>query len=152
MDNYIFWVLTAAYAAHVMEEYALDWKGWVKDMAGADIPWGEFFVTNAAVIVLGICCAMTGWARPAISLVYPALMLVNALFFHVLPTIIKRVYSPGVLTSVLLFIPLSGFSFYLAVSLYNVTALGVLVSFLGGIIIMAYPPALQKLKRTLKKR
>lgn len=152
MDSYIFWVLTAAYAAHVMEEYSLDWHGWVKEIAGIDIPWGDFFVTNMAVIVLGISCGMIGWEVPALSLSFPALMIINGLFFHLLPTVVKRRYAPGTLTAALLFLPLGGYCYCLAWHDRGAGAQDITLSFLGGAVIMAYPLVLQKLKRKTARR
>jgi hypothetical protein len=151
MDNYLFWVLTAAYAAHVMEEYSLDWKGWVQSMTGLEVPWADFFVTNAAVIVLGICCAMIGWDHPALSLGYPALMLINAVFFHVLPTIVKRAYSPGVLTSLALFIPLPAYCFYTALRTRGVGMTDIALAMLGGALVMAYPLLIQRLRIAMER-
>lgn len=38
------WVLVVAYAAHIMEEYFLDWKNWTQKMSGLSLTWTEFFV------------------------------------------------------------------------------------------------------------
>jgi len=29
MEDSLFWLITASYAAHIMEEYILNWKKWV---------------------------------------------------------------------------------------------------------------------------
>ena len=32
MDNLPLWILTAAYAGHILEEYTLDWRSTVRQM------------------------------------------------------------------------------------------------------------------------
>jgi hypothetical protein len=44
-----------------------------------------FYVVNALVVVLGIVGANLAGHHPGIALAFPALMLINATFFHVLP-------------------------------------------------------------------
>src|SRR5689334_12673654 len=100
--TYILWLATLAYALHIMEEYAFDWKTWAIAVMGFDVDWPLFYVTNAAVIVGGLCLAMIGWRVPAVSLAFPALMLVNALGFHLLPVVRARQFSPGLLTALVL--------------------------------------------------
>ena len=39
-------------------------------------------MVNAVVIALGAGCAMVGWRCPAVALIFPAFMVVNALLFH----------------------------------------------------------------------
>jgi len=93
--DYLSWLYAAAYSIHVLEEFTLDWLNWARDPFGFHPEWSNFYVVNATVIVLGICCAQVGWRLPEMSLMYPALMIINALFFHVLATLVKGRLSPG---------------------------------------------------------
>lgn len=146
MRESIFWLLVIAYGAHVMEEYILNWKKWVLTVANIDISWNEFIITNAVVIISSICFAMIGFNNPYISLMLPALMIINAIFFHILPTIIKRQFSPGVLTSIILFLPLSLLAYYEAYKLNFLNTELLVTTICGGSIIMAYPIFLHKIK------
>ncbi len=150
MRDYIFWLLIIAYSAHVMEEYILGWKEWVHDLSGFDPGWDEFFVVNAVVITSGIGFAMIGFKNLYISLMFPSLMLINAVFCHILPVIIKRRFSPGVLTSIFLFIPLSIFTFYEVYRQNFMTPGLIITASAGGAVIMIYPVFLQTLKKKLK--
>ena len=61
---------------------------------------------NALVIVLGFVCAHFGATVPVLALVFPALMLVNAVI-HIAGVIIVRGRPlPGIFTALLLFVPL----------------------------------------------
>ena len=100
------WLATGCYAAHILEEYQLNWRDWARQVIGLPVEWGDFYVTNAVVIVLGIVAPNLAVAWPALALTFPALMLINATFFHVLPVILtKGRFSPGLFTAVVLFYP-----------------------------------------------
>ena len=100
------WVALAAYGLHALEEFMLDWKSWANHVLGLPVDWPGFYVTNALVVVLGVVAAEVGWRLPAISLAFPALMLINAVFFHIAPYLVTRRFSPGLITAVFLFLPL----------------------------------------------
>lgn len=145
-NEYVLWIATAAYAVHILEEYQLDWRGWARSVLRLPVEWDDFYVVNALVIVLGICCAAVGWRRPEFALALPAVMLVNGTLFHVVPVIRTGVFSPGVVTAVVLFYPIAGWSYYGAwvdgvVGVWGCVASGIL-----GTVLMAYPIVLLKVK------
>lgn len=94
---------------------------------------------------MGIACASVGWHHPVVALAFPALMIVNAIFFHVLPAIIKRKNSPGLFTAVILFIPIAFKAYHDAV-LLKISASSITLSIIAGVLIMAYPIVLLKTK------
>lgn len=102
------WLAMAAYAAHILEEYTFDWRNWARAVIKLPVEWNDFYVTNAVVVALGIAQAMLADRLPLAPLTYAALMLINALFFHILPFVrTKGRFSPGLATAVALFIPLA---------------------------------------------
>ncbi|MGI8486705.1 MAG: HXXEE domain-containing protein [Thermomicrobiales bacterium] len=109
--DWILWVLTIATGIHVMEEHGMGWQGWaVKTMGlriGVHPTWSDFWATNLALIVVAIACASVAWRAPWFALSFPALCVINAVFFHVLPTVAARRPNPGVFSAVLLYIPIS---------------------------------------------
>jgi hypothetical protein len=144
--------MTIAYAGHILEEHTLNWRAWAKQAFGFEVTWESFYVTNATVIVLGISAAMIGWRLPEVSLMFPALAIVNAIFFHIAPTVIQRRFSPGLLTAVLLFLPLGAWTYYVAYVDQVMTIATAIISLVGGILLMAYPVILLRLKDTLAMR
>ena len=61
------------------------------------------------MIILGIAAAEVAPQMPILALCFPALMLVNGTFFHLLPVLLmKGHFFPGLLTTVLLFYPVGG--------------------------------------------
>src|SRR5271165_4300539 len=104
MHAYILWIATLVYALHVVEEYMFDWKGWANAVLKLPVDWTIFALVNGVVVVLGVSCSAVAWSLPAFSLCLPALMLINATFFHVFPFLFARGrFSPGLGTAVLLF-------------------------------------------------
>lgn len=59
------------------------------------------------MIIIVICQAAIGWRLPAISRSRFALIAINAVFFHVLPTVRFGVYSPRTVTTILLYLPVA---------------------------------------------
>lgn len=114
-----------------------------------DLTWSDFYVINAIVVVTGISTAMIGWRLPEASLMFPALALINSLFFHIGPTLVQRRFSPGTITAALLFLPVGIWAYY-GVYLDGVLTIraGVL-SALGGVLLMAYPIVLLRIKGRL---
>ena len=145
--TYILWIATFGFAIHITEELMFDWKGWATAVLKLPVQWKHFAVVNGMVIVLGISCACVGWDLPAYALSLPALMLINATFFHVGPFIVtKGRYSPGVGTSVLLFYPIGIWAYYGAWVDGVLTGPRVLISLLFGAALMASPIVMLKLQ------
>ncbi len=151
MDTLPLWILIVAYAAHIMEEYFLDWKGWAERMSGIHMGWAEFLVTNSAVIVLGFCCASVGFSCPLFSYLFAGLAFINTLTAHIGSSIVKRTFSPGLLTSIFLFLPLSIWAYSVAWQKGILDLPFAAFTVLGGLAIQMFPVELQLLKRKLVK-
>jgi hypothetical protein len=146
MDNLPFWILTAAYSGHILEEYVLDWRKWAQEISGLKLEWAEFFVANFAVIVLGICCSSVGFGYPVFSYMFVGLAAINGLFAHIGTTIIKRKFSPGLITSVFLFLPVCTWAYIIAAEKQILTLPFMLITLGGALLIMLFPIFLQLIK------
>ncbi|WP_244709583.1 HXXEE domain-containing protein [Rhizobium cremeum] len=141
------WLAMAAYAAHVLEEYTLDWRNWARAVIGLPVEWSDFFVTNSVVVALGIAAAMLAETFPFAVLTYAALMLVNAVFFHILPFLrTGGRFSPGLFTAVTMFLPLGLAVMVEAIRSGTAGPATIVLAFVGGGLLMAYPVVLLKLK------
>lgn len=97
----------AAYGFHVVEEFVFDWQTWARQVLRLPARWEDFYVTNCLVIVIGAVAVAIAPAWPGVALGFPGLMLINGVFMHVLPFFLHRGrFSPGLITAVLLFLPL----------------------------------------------
>jgi Protein of unknown function with HXXEE motif len=107
------WLLTPAFAAHVAEE-APGFTRWARRHASEQYTQRDF-VRNNALGLVGTVAATRIVARRnrgALTLAfYSAVLTQQALWntaFHVGTTVAWRTYSPGLITSVTLFLPLWG--------------------------------------------
>jgi hypothetical protein len=139
--------LATAYGVHILEEYQLNWRDWARAVIGLPVEWSDFYVVNALVIVFGVVAAnLARW--PGLALAFPALMLINATFFHVLPFARSggRRFSPGLATAVVLFYPI-GIACYWRASHDGTLRMRALIgSLVLGALLMASPIVLLKIK------
>jgi hypothetical protein len=137
------WLCVAAYGVHVLEEFVFDWQNWARSVLHLAALWSDFYITNALVILLGVVAAEIAPTWPALALGYPALMLINATFFHVAPVIWTRGrFSPGLLTALLLFFPLGIGTIVSA----HADGAALTIAFGVGALLMATPIVFLKLK------
>ena len=141
----LLWLATAAYGIHIAEEYALNWRAWARSLTGLEVEWGFFFLVNSLVIVLGVVCAEVARTMPAVALAFPALMLINATFFHLGAFLWTRGrFSPGLITALLLFYPLGIWCFKAAHNAGLMSPSRWIGSFALGALLMAMPILLLK--------
>jgi hypothetical protein len=148
--EWVLWALAIATGFHVLEEHTMGWQGWANgflaERFGMRPTWADFYVTNAALVVFAFGTAVIGWQAPAVSLSLAALALINALFFHVLPSIQQRRPNPGLFSAVLLYIPIAAWA-YCAASKDEVLSAGAVIGSLAiGAAVMASPIVLLRLK------
>jgi hypothetical protein len=141
MHHWVLWVLFAATALHVVEEHALGWQGWASEtfgrLFGVKPTWADFWATNAALLAFGIAAAMVAWRAPGFALALPALCLINAIGFHIVPTVRAGAPNPGFFTAVALYVPI-GIWAYLAAAADDRLSFGAfLLSVLIGAAVMA---------------
>jgi hypothetical protein len=109
-DAGLLWLFPIAYLAHLAEEF---WGGpgfpaWFAHFAGRPLPVSAFVGINTvafALMLAGTVMAIrrerAGWAAVAIATV----VTINALL-HAAGSVTTRTYSPGLITGVVLYLPL----------------------------------------------
>jgi hypothetical protein len=104
------WLFPATYALHILEE----WRGgegftaWMARVAGVELSTGRFLVWNAAGLVLmsvGVLLTMRFRHLRWLTLAYGTAFLLNALS-HLAASLYTNSYSPGLISSLLLWLPL----------------------------------------------
>jgi len=101
------WVVAASCALHPTEEYFTGWQPWAVEALGIAMPTSRFVTMNLVLVVMACVLARVGWKVPTLSLIIPAATLVNAIFFHILPTVVQKRISPGIYTASILYVPFS---------------------------------------------
>ena len=143
----LLWLATACYALHILEEYQLNWRDWARAVINLPVEWSDFYVVNALVIVLGVVAAHLAATQATFALVFPAVMLINATFFHVLPFARTHGrFSPGLITAVILFYPVGIACYVCALSSGAIGAAGIVLSLILGALLMASPVVLLMIK------
>ena len=105
------WAVALSCVLHPTEEYFTGWQGWARQTLGIVMPTATFVIANTLLAMCAFLLArQVGWRRPVLSLVIPAATLVNAIFFHILPTIVQGRVSPGLYTAALLYVPFSSWA------------------------------------------
>ena len=142
----LLWLAVACYGSH-SGEYQLDWRNWARAVIKLPVEWSDFYVMNALVIVFGIAAANLAAHWPLLALTFPAVMLINATFFHILPVIRTHGrFSPGLFTAIVLFWPV-GIACYWRTAADGALGVGTLIgSLMLGAILMASPIVLLKIK------
>lgn len=108
----IIWILPAAYALHIVEEYVGGFPVWVTQVVGASFSTIAFALNNGAFMT--IMLVLTAWTSRSTSRSAAFLLIVWASgnvfwdgLFHIVTTAVYDRYSPGEITSSLLYIPVS---------------------------------------------
>ena len=129
-------------AIHVAEEYACGWIAWTQQFVPG-ITRTQFVVGNA--MFLALCAAGVVLPYPTFRLSLAALLLWNALV-HVVPTVVRRQYSPGDVSALLLYVPLGVHAYAGALHGGMATSRQVIASAPMGLLWMIVPFAYQALR------
>jgi hypothetical protein len=109
-SEWTLWVVAVSCAFHAAEEYLTGWQEWARETLGIVMPTTRFLAANSVLVIAALMLARVGWRRPALTLVIPSVTLVNAIFFHILPTIVTGRVSPGIYTAAILYVPFSSWA------------------------------------------
>jgi hypothetical protein len=104
------WLAVAAYALHIVEEHILGWFDWARKTMNISLGWEQYVITEVAILILGLTAAMLSGTPlgPTLVVAFTTLLLINAVFFHLLPMLANGGrFSPGVISGLFLFLPLA---------------------------------------------
>jgi chromate transport protein ChrA len=119
------WILLPTYMIHQFEEHYLDVKGeryafqkFFCNFLGykniTECPGDENFIFSVNVpglYIAGILAGILNNIKPVVAGSFAAVILINALV-HIAASIKQKRYNPGLLTSIILFIPVAIYYFY----------------------------------------
>ena len=94
-EPWVLWVVAVSCALHATEELSTGWQSSARDALGIAMPTSLFVVMNAILVVVAVMTARVGWRRPTIALIIPCATLVNALAFHMAPTLLRSRRNRG---------------------------------------------------------
>lgn len=108
----IIWLLPIAYALHIAEESIGNFPGWVTHSIHGSFSDAAFVINNVVFMTILLTLASLNFRRTTPVRATALLVCASAnLFwdglFHVFATAALNVYSPGLITAALLYIPIS---------------------------------------------
>lgn len=119
------WILLPVYMLHQFEEHYLDFKGeryafqkfFCNFLGYTNIdkcPGDKEFIFSVNVpglYIAGILAGLLNNIKPIVAGGFAAVILINAIV-HILASFKQKKYNPGLVTSILLFLPISLYYFY----------------------------------------
>lgn len=107
-DAQLVWLFPVCFSLHLMEEWFGGFPEWMARVVGSELPRAAFIGINAfAMLALLMAVRATvaternGWMGVAIA----TILFVNGIA-HVLGSLVTRSYSPGLLTGIVLYLPI----------------------------------------------
>ena len=140
MGNWIFAALVVAAVVHILEEYV--YPGGFAGALERLLPRATALFTlkfhlavNGLLVLLCLLSAFIGKANLVLSLSVFSLVFTNAVL-HVRGAIVTKRYYPGVISGVLIYIPLAVYAYFVFLSSRQITWLQAGLSFLLGMLYM----------------
>ena len=141
------WAGTLAYLVHQFEEHGVDAEGATyafrsemcrnfgfPDVNTCPVPFSFVTAVNISLVwVFGPVTALLGRHRPELALAFFSVPFVNA-FAHIGPAALQRAYNAGLLTGIVIFVPLSLWVFHVALSRYRLGWRAVIATIAAGIV------------------
>ncbi|MDI1284209.1 MAG: HXXEE domain-containing protein [Reyranella sp.] len=144
------WAGMLVYLVHQFEEHGIDAEGrhyafraflctgvGFADPKACLVPYSFITSVNvAAVWLAGPAAALLGRRWPALALSYFSIPFIN-LFAHVGPSVASATYNPGEATAIVLFLPLSLWTFHVALTRYRLGWRAIVATVAAGIVLHA---------------
>ena len=102
------WLFVPAYVIHLAEEWIAGFPGWVARVVGRPVPELGFLIINGVALVLavaGIPAAVRAVRHGWIAVALATIVLANSAA-HVAGTALTRSSSPGLISAIVLYLPL----------------------------------------------
>jgi hypothetical protein len=108
-DPPLVWLFVAAFALHIVEEHVGGFAEWFAAVAGRPLPRADFLIINLIALALMAIAARVSTRRPPfgwLAIGIATVALINGLA-HLLASLAWASYAPGLITGVLLYLPLA---------------------------------------------
>lgn len=137
------WLIPAAYALHIVEELTGDFPGWVTHTVGGRFSDSGFVINNLVFMIIVLTVVSLYAHRPTprratVVLVWTSANLFWDALFHLSTTALFGVYSPGLVTAALLYLPLCLLLAAVAVQERVVSRPRLLATLSGGLVIFGF--------------
>ena len=101
------WLFPATYVLHIIEEYRGGFHLWLSRVAGVDLSREDFLAINVIALVVMTAGTAFAWVgvAPGLPSAFATVITINGLL-HLSGSLLTQSYSPGVVTGMLLWLPL----------------------------------------------
>jgi hypothetical protein len=106
------WLFPAAYLIHIAEEYWGGFPAWIARFWGVESSLSNFLSWNAGawvMMTLGVALALKTKSYRWLPVSFATVQLINGVV-HALASVVTLSYSPGLVSGLLLFVPLGLFA------------------------------------------
>lgn len=137
------WLIPAAYALHIVEEVVGDFPGWVTHSLGESFSYLGFVVNNIVFMAVLLTVVTLYSRRPSrafatVVMVWTSANLFWDALFHLFSTPVLDVYSPGLVTAALAYLPLCLLLATVAVQRHTLSVRRLTGAVLGGLVIFGF--------------
>jgi Protein of unknown function with HXXEE motif len=102
------WLFPLSYLVHILEEYWGGFPAWIARFWGVESSSGNFLSWNGGALVMmmvGIVLVLKTKSYRWLLVSFGTVVLINGLV-HAIASVVTKSYSPGLISGLLLFIPL----------------------------------------------
>ena len=138
------WLFPASYLVHIVEEYWGGFPAWIARFWGVESSSGNFLSWNGGALVMmvmGVVLVLKTKSYRWLLVSFGTVVLINGLV-HAVTSVVTLSYSPGLVSGLLLFIPLGAITLVRAWRSVNPRTLraGVIVGVLmhGAVVLLAF--------------
>jgi hypothetical protein len=106
------WLFPLSYLIHILEEYWGGFPAWIARFWGVESSSGNFLSWNGGALVMmmvGIMLVLKTKSYRWLLVSFGMVVLINGLV-HAIASVVTKSYSPGLVSGLLLFIPLGAFT------------------------------------------
>ena len=108
MQTQYLWIALAGAVPHVFEEVWTGFLGWFRTLmpkytSAINIPW--YTIVNSLMVAYGLWAVNWESGPLFFRLSFPVLLILNALV-HIIAALRTRKYNPGLITSIVLYLPI----------------------------------------------
>src|SRR5215213_5926485 len=115
------WLFPLSYLIHIAEEYWGGFPAWIARFWGVESSLSNFLSWNVGALImmtLGVAVALKTKSYRWLLVSFGTVVLINGLV-HAGASVLTRSYSPGVISGLLLFIPLGAITLLRARAIVN---------------------------------
>ena len=135
--NQAIWMLPIIFIVHFLEELPR-FPTWAKEYINQAYTTKKFIIENMVMFVLILIAVLVAIFLPNVGIIFVlaiAIAFFTNMIFHTFFTLKTGIYSPGIVTACIFFVPMPFYLYYLAEKEGLLTSVNVIISLIIGLIL-----------------